>query len=106
MKFEIRKMTENIGAEIVGLDLTKPIDDILKTELNMALAENVVLVFRGQDLTRPQFRDAVLLFGPPKYQLLQQYLFDDTPEIGVVTNRDKDTAGDGKVLIRVPIYRA
>ena len=100
MKFEIRKMTKNIGAEIVGLDLTKPIDDILKTKLNMALAENVVLVFRGQELTRPQFRDAVLLFGPPKYQLLQQYLFDDTPEIGVVTNRDKDTAGDGKVLIR------
>jgi taurine dioxygenase len=96
----IRKITPEIGAEITGLDLSRPIDEDTRAALNKALADHVVLVFPGQDFTRPQFRDAVLLFGPPKYQLLQQYLFEDTPEIGVVTNRDRDTHGDGKVLIR------
>ena len=100
MALEIRKLGDTIGAEIIGLDLTKPVSDALKAELNMALAENVVLAFRNQVFDRPQFRDAVLLFGKPKYQLLQQYLYEDTPEIGVVTNRDKDEEGDGKVLIR------
>lgn len=100
MTLDIRKLTDNIGAEVIGLDLTRPVDDETKAELNQALAEHVVLVFRDQDFDRPQFRDAVLLFGPAKYQLLQQYLYEDTPEIGVVTNRDRDEAGDGKVLIR------
>ncbi|HAA91119.1 MAG TPA: taurine dioxygenase, partial [Rhodospirillaceae bacterium] len=82
MALDVRRLTENIGAEVIGLDLTEPLDDDSKAELDMALAENVVLVFRDQEFDRPQFRDAVLLFGEPKYQLLQQYLYEDTPEIG------------------------
>ena len=100
MKIEINKLTNTIGAEVLGIDLTQIVGAETKKMLNKALAENLVLVFRNQTLSRPQFRDAVLLFGKAKYQLLQQYLYDDTPEIGVVTNRDRDEAGDGKVLIR------
>ncbi len=97
---EIHKLTNHIGAEVLGIDLTQPVDINTRQALNRALSENLVLVFRNQALSRPQFRDAVLLFGKAKYQLLQQYLYEDTPEIGVVTNRDRDDAGDGKILIR------
>lgn len=100
MKIKINKLTNTIGAEVIGIDLTQVAGAGTKEMLNKALAENLVLVFRNQTLNRPQFRDAVLLFGKAKYQLLQQYLYEDTPEIGVVTNRDRDEAGDGKVLIR------
>lgn len=100
MKIKINKLTNTIGAEVIGIDLTQVAGAETKEMLNKALAENLVLVFRNQTLSRPQFRDAVLLFGKAKYQLLQQYLYEDTPEIGVVTNRDRDEAGDGKVLIR------
>ena len=99
MKIKINKLTSTIGAEVIGIDLTQVAGAGTKEMLNKALAENLVLVFRNQTLSRPQFRDAVLLFGKAKYQLLQQYLYEDTPEIGVVTNRDRDEAGDGKVLI-------
>lgn len=100
MSLTIRKLKPEIGAEITGIDLAKPANDETRAALDRALADHVVLVFPGQELTRPQFRDAVKLFGEPKMQLLQQYLFEDTPEIGIVSNRDRDTAGDGKVLIR------
>ena len=74
MKIEINKLTNTIGAEVLGIDLTQIVGAGTKKMLNKALAEDLVLVFRNQALSRPQFRDAVLLFGKAKYQLLQQYL--------------------------------
>ena len=50
----VRKVTPVIGAEISGIDLSRPLDDATLAELEGALAENLVLFFRDQTLTGEQ----------------------------------------------------
>ncbi len=50
-RFEVVPQGRIIGAEIRGLDLSRPLDDGLRAELNRALLEWKVLFFRGQHLT-------------------------------------------------------
>ncbi|WP_435837886.1 TauD/TfdA dioxygenase family protein [Streptomyces chrestomyceticus] len=50
-RFEIVPQAATIGAEIRGLDLSRPLDPALREELNRALLEWKVLFFRGQHLT-------------------------------------------------------
>lgn len=100
MSVTITPLGEHAGAEVGGLDLRQPVDAETRKRLNRALADHVALVFRDQELTPKQFADAGRLFGTPMKQLLQQYHLPDCPEVGVVSNRDRDAAGDGKILIR------
>lgn len=49
-RFEVVPQSRIIGAEIRGLDLSQPLDDGLREELNRALLEWKVLFFRGAHL--------------------------------------------------------
>jgi taurine dioxygenase len=100
MPLAITPLAENAGAEVTGLDLREPLDADTRARLNRAFLDHVVLVFPDQDLTAQQFADAARIFGTPMRQLLKQYYVDGCPEVGVVSNRDRDTKGDGKLLIR------
>lgn len=100
MTIAITPLAEHAGAEVTGLDLRGPVDDETRDRLNRAFLEHVVLVFPDQDLSARQFADASRIFGTPMRQLLKQYYVDGCPEVGVVSNRDRDTKGDGRVLIR------
>ncbi|MFI7601431.1 TauD/TfdA dioxygenase family protein [Actinoplanes sp. NPDC049681] len=60
----IRRIGGRIGAEIEGLDLSRPLDDTLRNELNQALVEHKVLVFRGQDLDDEAHLRFAAAFGP------------------------------------------
>ncbi|AGP60854.1 TauD/TfdA dioxygenase family protein [Streptomyces rapamycinicus] len=55
-RFEIAPLGRVIGAEIRGLDLSRPLEPALREELNRALLEWKVLFFRGQHLTSEQQR--------------------------------------------------
>lgn len=48
--FAAEPYTPNIGATIHGLDLSKPLSDVAKTELQDALAQYEVLFFRDQNI--------------------------------------------------------
>ncbi|MER8156781.1 TauD/TfdA family dioxygenase [Streptomyces sp. NPDC094472] len=50
-RFEVAPLGRVIGAEIRGLDLSRPLEPALREELNRALLEWKVLFFRGQHLT-------------------------------------------------------
>ena len=72
--FEIVPLTEHIGAEVRGLDLSKPLDEATKKALHQAWLDHIVLIFRGQNLTQEQHMEATKIFGepghvgrPPKY---------------------------------------
>ena len=43
-----------LGAEIAGVDISRPIDDTTFAEIRRAWVENLVIFFRGQTLTPPQ----------------------------------------------------
>lgn len=49
--FEVVPQAATIGAEIRGLDLSRPLTDALREDLNRALLEWKVLFFRGQHLS-------------------------------------------------------
>lgn len=51
MAMEVRKLSNALGAEVVGLDLSKPLSDAQAKELRAHWLEHLVLLFRGQGLT-------------------------------------------------------
>jgi len=50
----IDKLTPIIGAEIAGVDLSRPLGNHQMEEIHRALAENSVIFFRDQDMTAEQ----------------------------------------------------
>jgi alpha-ketoglutarate-dependent taurine dioxygenase len=57
----ITHLTSHTGAEVVGVDLTAPVDDALRDRLNRAFVKHSVLVFRDQHLSPHQLLSAVQL---------------------------------------------
>ena len=49
--FEVVRLGGNIGAEIRGLDLGRPLDDATFQALEAAFVRHEVLVFRDQDIS-------------------------------------------------------
>jgi len=49
-KIKVNPVTARVGAEIEGVDLSKPMDDRTFEEVHQALTEHCVIFFRGQDL--------------------------------------------------------
>ena len=59
----VDKLTPIIGAEISGIDLSKPLGNRQHDELHRALAENLVIFFRDQHITPEQHLAFGRLFG-------------------------------------------
>jgi taurine dioxygenase len=57
------KLTTVIGAEVGNIDLSKPLSDRQLDEIRRALAENLVIFFRDQQLTPQQHLAFGRLFG-------------------------------------------
>jgi taurine dioxygenase len=63
MSLEIVKLHPSLGAEIRGVDLTKPVDAETAAALRKAFDDNIVVVFRNQTLDEPQQLAAAEIFG-------------------------------------------
>ncbi|MFI5016232.1 MAG: TauD/TfdA dioxygenase family protein [Hyphomicrobiales bacterium] len=61
---ELRPAAGSLGAEVRGVDLTRPLPSATADELRRAFVEHLVLFFRDQDLTPDQHLDFSRLFGP------------------------------------------
>ena len=59
----VNKLTPVIGAEIDGVDLGKELSNAIIEEIRRAFLENLVIFFRGQDLTPDQHVAFGKLFG-------------------------------------------
>src|SRR5436305_5032741 len=84
----ITPLTETIGAEICGVNLSKPVDAATKEALSQALAEHLALVFHDQSLTPEQYLGASEIFGPPMRQHYSQHHMPGFPNIGLVWHRN------------------
>jgi taurine dioxygenase len=60
---EVTKLTPHIGAEIGGVDLSRPLGNQQFQEVHDALMENLVIFFRDQDLTHDQHKAFGRKFG-------------------------------------------
>ena len=61
--FSSRPYTQAIGAEITGLDLSRPVDDGTFAAIKEAWHRHLVLVFRDQRLSDPQLERFSAAFG-------------------------------------------
>ncbi len=84
-----------IGAEVSGVDFSKPIDEPTRDALSKALAEHLALVFHDQSLTPAQYLAAASVFGPPMRQHYSQHNMPDFPDIGLIHHRDGQAPAEG-----------
>src|SRR6266446_6455350 len=87
-QLRITPLHPSLGAEVAGVDLSAPIDEPTRQELNRALADHLALVFRAQTLTPAQYLAAASVFGPPMEQHYSQHNMPDFPLIGLIWHRN------------------
>src|SRR5436189_5528074 len=87
-QLRITPLHPSLGAEVAGVDLSAPIDEPIRQELNRALADHLALVFRNQSLTPAQYLAAASAFGPPMEQHYSQHNMPDFPLIGLIWHRN------------------
>lgn len=84
---KIKRLSRGLGAEVVGVDLSKPCSPSLIEEIRQAWYENLVLLFRDQELTPQRHVDFSRSFGElDPHDALPRYRHPDFPEIFQVTN--------------------
>ena len=98
--FTVTPLGKEIGAEVSGIDLSKPVDSDTRAALNRALADHTVLVFPGQTLSPAALMAASGVFGEAMPQHYSQFNLPDFPDIGVLSSRDADRRPDGSVILR------
>src|SRR5471030_3234924 len=76
---QIRQMTDHTGAEVSGIDLTRPVDAAARAALNRAFVAHHVLAIRDQRLEPKQVLAAVELFGPVFPQHNTKFALPDCP---------------------------
>jgi taurine dioxygenase len=88
MDYTISPLSERTGAEVCGIDLAEPTDEVVQARLNRAFVEHSVLVFRDQHLTPRQLLDAVGLFGEPFPQHNSRFALPECPLVHYISNQD------------------
>ncbi|WP_395320143.1 TauD/TfdA dioxygenase family protein [Variovorax sp. UC74_104] len=84
--FEVRPFPAPVGAEILGLDISKPINAEDFARIHKAHLDHHVLVFRNQQITPQEHIDFSRRFGPLEIHVLHQFQLKDHPEILIVSN--------------------
>jgi taurine dioxygenase len=94
--FTVTPLTDHTGAEVIGLDFTKPIDTETRATLGRAFAERHVLVMRDQHFTPDQFKAAARVFGELHQHDKKERHVPGHPDVFYVSN---DEIANGKRII-------
>ena len=84
--FELLPSDTFVGAEIRGLDLSKPVPEATFQAISKAFADHSVLVFRDQSLTPAQRVAFSQRFGPLQVNVRSDFNHPQHPEIYTVSN--------------------
>ncbi len=79
--FKIKKVTPHCGAEVLGIDLSQPLDQTAVDALNSALAEHCVLFFREQKMSPLQHKELGRHFGELHIHPAWPRTVDGHPEV-------------------------
>jgi taurine dioxygenase len=94
--FTIAPLTDHTGAEVIGIDFTRPVDPDTGVTLNRAFAEHHVLVMRDQHFDPDQFKAAAQLFGELQIHDKKEQHVPGYPDVYYVSN---DVIVNGKRVI-------
>lgn len=86
MAFTIRPLDAPLGAEIIGLDLAKPLASEDLGRVRQALNEHCIVVFRDADINPAEHVAFTRQFGTLQIHVLRQFQLPGHPEILVVSN--------------------
>jgi len=92
MRPSVKKSGSLCGAEI-GVDLARDLDDATFREIERAFHENVVVVFREQQLSNQRHVEFSSRFGELEIHIVKKYLLPEFPEILLISNIRNDEAG-------------
>lgn len=85
MTLRIRHL-DNVGVEISGFDITRPVDDALAEELVSLWNEHAILLFRGQDVTPENQIAFSRIFGELEIHPLAATRSAEYPELFTLVN--------------------
>jgi taurine dioxygenase len=92
----VRKIAGALGAEIDGVDLSRPLTDSTIAALRRVWLDNLVVFFRDQPLTPQQLVTLARGFGEiAEYPMLKG--LPETPEVIAVIKRENETVNFGGV---------
>ena len=93
---EVRKVTPVIGAEVHGIDLTKPLGNQQFQEIHDALMDNLVIFFRDQKISIDQHADFGRKFGKLHIHPASRSPIEGHPEILLIKadETSKHVAGE------------
>jgi taurine dioxygenase len=86
--YAITPLSEHTGAEVLGIDLSEPVDEAARKDLNGAFTDRSVLVFREQHLSPHQLVAAVGLFGEIFPQHNSRFALPECPLVHYISNQD------------------
>lgn len=84
--FEIRPLDGGLGAELVGLDLSRPFNPQDFARVHGAHLEHKLLIFRDQRITPAQQVAFSRRFGELQIHVLKQFQLGGQPEVFVISN--------------------
>ena len=93
----VSRLSPHTGAEVLGVDLARPLQAATRERLNRAFVEHSVLVMRNQKLDAPQFLAAMQNFGEIFPQHNPRFSVPECPLVHYISNQDK--LEDGSVYI-------
>ena len=82
----VNKLGKHLGAEIRGVDLSRPLDDNTFAQVSKAFFDNEVVVFRNQKLTPEQQIAFTRRFGVLEQHVRKEHRLAGYPEILIVSN--------------------
>lgn len=89
----VAKLSPNVGVEVTGVDLRRPVSEDLRQRLVALLEDNVALCIRGQEFTAAEFLAAAGLFGEIMEDQNRAFLADGLPLVSTLSNRHVNSEG-------------
>ena len=86
---QLRPLGKTLGTEVLGIDLSGPLDAMKFTWIAHAFAEHPVLVFRDQNLDAGALATFGRRFGTPRQHALIKYRHAEHPDVSWLTNVDE-----------------
>lgn len=94
--FEVRPLTPTLGAEIIGMNLARGVDDALFRSIHQAFLKYQVLLFGTQDLPPGRQVEFARHFGEVQIHVMTQYHAGGHPELYRLSNLDENGNPNGK----------
>src|SRR5882762_8263812 len=103
--FDVRPLTPKLGAEIIGVDLARGVDDALFRSIHQAFLQYQVLLFGTQDLPPGRQVEFSRHFGEVQIHVMNQYRADGHPELYRLSNLDENGNPTGAHWRGIPMDR-